>query len=87
MWPAELPLGEGSTTALAVLMVHRLPAGVLDPVVLPDEVGDAVVAVAADVEVLGAGVGAGGALEHAASVAARPAPASPTRTERSEKRP
>jgi hypothetical protein len=83
-----LPPGDGSTTALAVLVVQRLPAGVRDPVVLPDEVGDPVVEDAAEVEELGAGVGVGGELLQAASDAATtPAAASATHTERPEKRP
>jgi hypothetical protein len=88
MCPAELPPGEGSTTALAVAIVQRLPAPVRDPVEvgdeLPDEVGDALVVVLAAVEVLGAGVGVGGVLLHAPSAAARPTPASTTHTERAE---
>ncbi|MEP6650477.1 MAG: hypothetical protein ABJA74_11290 [Lapillicoccus sp.] len=50
MWPAELPPGDGSTTALPLLIVQRLPADVRE-VELPDDV---------DVEVLAAGSGPAG---------------------------
>src|SRR5690349_635893 len=87
MWPAELPPGDGSTTALAVLIVQRFPAEVrllVGLVVLgvplvelldaEDELADVV---------LGGGVGVGELL-HAERAAARPAAASATHTERTE---
>ena len=91
MWPAEFPPGDGSTTALAVLIVHLFPAAVpllvglvvLLPelVEMADELADELVEL-----VLGGGVGVGELL-HAPRAAARPAAASATHTERTELRP
>jgi hypothetical protein len=85
MCPAEFPPGAGSTTALAELMVQRLPAEVRDPVDVPEEVPEPVDVVAAGVDELGAGVGVGGELLHAPRAAARPAMASIAPTERAER--
>jgi hypothetical protein len=93
MWPAELPPRDGSTTALAVLIVQRFPAEVRLLVELPEllellvllvdpvDGGDELVEV-----VLGWGVGVGELL-HAARAVARPAAASATHTERTGLRP
>jgi hypothetical protein len=87
MWPAEAPPGAGSTTALAVLLVHR-PADSTGAVEEPDVAGVVVdPRVAADVEVLGAGTGAGGELLHAPRAVAAPAAASTAHTERTKRCP
>ena len=88
MCPAEFPPGAGSTTALAVLTLHRLPAEVRDPVDVTEEVPEPVdVVEAAGVDVLGAGVGVGGELLHAPRAVASPAAASTAHTERTERSP
>jgi len=88
MCPAEFPPGAGSTTALAVLILQRLPAEVRDPVDVTEEVPEPVdVVEAAGVDVLGAGVGAGGELLHAPRAVASPAAASTAHTERTERSP
>jgi hypothetical protein len=91
MCPAELPPGAGSTTALAVVTLHRFPAVVREPVELvvdePEDVADPVVVEADDEEVLAAGVGVGGALLHAPRAVASPAAASTADTERTKRCP
>jgi hypothetical protein len=90
MCPAEAPPGDGSTIALAELMVQRFPAAVRLLVALVEPVGPLVEPVDAEVAleglVLGGGVGVGDEL-HAAKAVARPAAASATPTERTELRP
>jgi hypothetical protein len=90
MWPADAPPGDGSTTALAVLMVQRLPAAVrllVGLLVLVEPLVELVDAGAElDEVVLGCGVGVGDEL-HPARAVARPAAASATPTERTELRP
>lgn len=89
MWPAEFPPGDGSTTALAVVIVQRFPAevrplvGLLELLELPVELLEEV---ELDELVLGWGVGVGELL-HAARAVARPAAASATHTERTGMRP
>jgi hypothetical protein len=88
-WPAELPPGAGSTTALAVLMVQRFPAEVRLPLELDevDELDEVVELVETDaVDELGLGWGAGvGELLQAASAVAAPAAANTRHTERTER--
>jgi hypothetical protein len=88
MWPADDPLGDGSTTALASLILQRLPAAVREPVELPeDDVDNPLDVLEDEAVVLGAGVGVGGELLHAASDAARPAAATAPHTERAVSEP
>jgi hypothetical protein len=89
MWPAQAPPGAGSTTALAVLIVQRLPADVRDPVPVADEVAEPVDVLVdgVTVEVVGAGAGAGVGLLHPTRVAIRPAAARPTHPERTDRHP
>jgi hypothetical protein len=72
---------------LASAIVQRLPAAVREPVEVPEDVEDLANEVEADGVVLGAGVGVGGGLLHAASAAASPAAASVTHTERAVREP
>jgi hypothetical protein len=92
--PAELPPGDGSTTALAVVIVHLLPAAVPPLVGLPvlvaeldelDEPEEGDVEELEELE-LGGGVGVGDEL-HAARAVVRPAAARVRHTERTEVRP